>query len=256
MAEADDSPTPAALFAALDATWAPAARVSLGDWIVRRGLDGGSRVSSVWPKGDPGIDLAAAIDAAAAIQRGWGQRPLVQIGPGDAALDAALAARGWEAYDACEMLAAPVARIAAHGAAGLMVVKVRAPLAALDALWAEGGVGPARRAVMARTPAPKEILLLRAQDRPAAALFVAAQGETAMLHALHVAPAQRRAGAGAAATAAAALWAQGLGARTLALAVTLANAPARALYRRLGFAPVCGYHYRRAPQETGQETTP
>ncbi|NCO15796.1 MAG: hypothetical protein GW902_01020, partial [Alphaproteobacteria bacterium] len=61
---------------------------------------------------------------------------------------------------------------------------------------------------------------------------------------------------GAAATAAAALWAQGLGARTLALAVTLANAPARALYRRLGFAPVCGYHYRRAPQETGQETTP
>lgn len=249
MAEDRDSPTPAALLAALDATWAPAAREPLGGWIVRRGLGGGSRVSSVWPEGDPGMSLAAAIDAAAAIQRGWGQRPLFQIGPGDDALDAALAARGWEAFDACEMLAAPAAQVAAQGTGGLMAVRVRAPLAALDALWAEGGVGPARRAVMARTPAPKETFLLRAQDRPAAAVFVAAHGQVAMLHALHVAAPLRRAGVGAAATAAAARWAEAAGAATLALAVTLANAPARALYRRLGFAPVCGYHYRRAPEE-------
>ncbi len=44
--------------------------------------------------------------------------------------------------------------------------------------------------------------------------------------------------------AAAAAWAAEQGADTVALVVTEANAPARALYSSLGMAPVGQYHYR------------
>ena len=49
-------------------------------------------------------------------------------------------------------------------------------------------------------------------------------------------------------TGAAAAWAAAEGAATLALAVTRANAPARALYARLGLAEAAAYHYRVAPE--------
>ena len=65
-----------------------------------------------------------------------------------------------------------------------------------------------------------------------------------MLHALEVAPDQRRRGLGQVLMRAAAAWARGAGATDLGLAVTAANAPARALYRSLGFVDVDGYHYR------------
>ena len=69
-----------------------------------------------------------------------------------------------------------------------------------------------------------------------------------MLHALEVAPFARRHGLGAAMTGAAAAWAAAEGAATLAVAVTRANAPARALYARLGLAEAAAYHYRIAPE--------
>ena len=234
---------PAAALAALDATWAAAERRDLGDgWTARRGLGGGNRVSSALP--GPVGDLDATLDALAAVCAGWGQPPQIQIGPADAALDDALAARGWRAHDHSLILAADAAALATP-ADPRMVVRVRAPLASLRELWAAGGVGPERRAVMDRTPGPKEVLMLREDDRPAALAFIAAAGGVAMLHAVHVDGSRRRRGLGRAVTAAAARWARAeAGAATLALAVTEANAPARALYDALGFETVCRYHYR------------
>jgi ribosomal protein S18 acetylase RimI-like enzyme len=241
------APSPARMLAAMDATWPAPESARFGAWIVRRGFGGGSRVSAIRPLGDPGMDLSAAVDAAAAIQRGWGQTPLAQIGPDDATLDALLAARDWAEEDHTVLLAAPVATLAERPEARLMAVRVRAPLAALDELWAAGGIGPARRAVMDAAPAPKDALMLRFDDRAAAALFVAAHCDAAMLHALHVAPAFRRRGVGRAAALAAADWAAEHGCAWLGLGVTSRNVAARALYAGLGFAEVCGYRYRRAP---------
>ena len=76
-----------------------------------------------------------------------------------------------------------------------------------------------------------------------------------MLHALEVAPFARRQGLGARMTAAAAHWAHAQGAETLALAVTRANASARALYGRLGLAEVDSYHYRAAAGDTPSART-
>jgi hypothetical protein len=49
-------------------------------------------------------------------------------------------------------------------------------------------------------------------------------------------------------TRAAAAWAQRAGAPVFAMAVTERNAPARALYARLGLAEAARYHYRVAPE--------
>lgn len=232
------------LLAAMDATWCAAERVPLGDWVIRRGCGGGQRVSSVWAKGDPGLPLAAAIDHAVQVQQGWGEPPLMQVGPGDRDLDAALAARGWTVRDPSVLMAGETRALAAHGTGGLMAVQIKAPLAVLDELWEAGGIGAARRAVMARTPGPKVGLLLREDDRPAAAAFVALDGTVAMVHALVVAERFRRRGVGRAATAAAAHWAIRQGADSLGLAVTAQNAAAVALYRGMGFVERGAYHYR------------
>lgn len=234
----------------LEASWPPAERRALGGWTLRRGGGGGSRVSSVRVAGEPDRPLDAALAAVVAQARGWGQPALVQIGPQDAALDHALDERGWTRRDPTRLLAAPATAVAAKGVGGRMVVRVRTPVALVENLWTEGGVDAARRACMARVTAQKETLLLREADRPAALVFVAAPGPVAMLHALHVAPRFRRRGVGAAATAAAAQVALEMGAETLALAVTEANAPARAFYAALGFRDAGGYHYRAAPEDS------
>jgi GNAT superfamily N-acetyltransferase len=246
-------PEAAEILAVRDATWAPLERRPLGGWVLRRGGGGGRRISSVWVRGAPDRALAAALDAVVAQARAWGQPPYFQIGEADAALDAALADRGWRLEVRTRQLRAPVAPLARRGAGGRMVVRLRGPLAAAERLWDEGGVGPAHRAAMARVTVPKETLLLREDDRPAALVFVATAGATAMLHALYVAPRFRRHGLGGAATAAAAAVAAEQGAEWITLAVEEANAPARALYAGLGFEDAGWYLYRRGPEPSGPD---
>ena len=73
-----------------------------------------------------------------------------------------------------------------------------------------------------------------------------------MLHAVEIVPDYRRQGAARTMLRGAAHWAQGQGADWLALAVTEANAPARALYERAGMQQVARYHYRQKSAGTLQ----
>ena len=239
------------LRAALAATWPPAEIRRAGPWILRRGAGGGNRASAA------SLDAAADADAdpgeAEAAMRAWGQPPLFRIWPDEAALDARLAARGYVERDPTLILAAPAAAVAVPP--GEAAVFGSGPLACMAEIWAAGGIGPARLAVMARVPEPRCYLLGRLDDRPAGAAFLALAGPFAVLHALEVAPFARRHGLGARMTAAAAHWAHAQGAETFALAVTRANASARALYGRLGLAEVNSYHYRAAAGDTPSART-
>jgi len=227
-----------ALFAALAATWPAAETRRLGPWTLRRGEGAGNRVSAATLEAE--LD---ALEEAEAAMRAWGQPPLAMVRPGEDAIDAALAARGYARADATLILAAPAAALGS-GATPEQAIDCEGPLACLAAIWDAGGIGPARRAVMARATGPKAWLLGRIGERPAAAGFVALHDGVAMLHALEVARDARRRGVGGLLTAAAAAWALDRGAATLALAVTEANAPARGLYARLGLGEVARYHYR------------
>lgn len=232
--------TPEALIATLEATWPAAGVIDCGPFRLRRGAGGGQRVSAATALGPAD---GAQIAAAEAAMRDLGQAPLFMLRPGEEALDAALAARGYRINDPVIGLAAPVATVAAP-VSGMAAFAHWPPLAITADIWAEAGIGPARLAVMGRVAGPHTAILARAADRPVGAAFVALHQGAAMLHALEVRPGARRAGSGRRLVQAAANWAQGAGAQWLSLVVTEANAPARALYAALGFAPVTRYHYR------------
>lgn len=233
-------PDPAALFDALEATWPPAARRAEAGWIIRRGEGGGQRVSAA-TRDAPGQPDIAAAEAA---MRALGQVPLFMIRPGDQALDRALAARGYAISDPSLLYAGPIDLLCRAPLPPVSAFCIWPPLAIQRDIWAAGGIGSARLAVMQRAAGPKTALLARARDRAAGAAFVALRRKIAMFHALEVVPARRREGVGHNMLRAAAFWAQENGARYLGLAVTAANGPANALYSRAGLRVVARYHYR------------
>jgi GNAT superfamily N-acetyltransferase len=227
----------------MEGTWPPAERLACGPFTLRRGLGGGSRVSAATAD-----DLCNDADIAQAegAMTAMGQRPLFMIRRGDARLDAALDRRGYSVMDPVVLYAAKVADLGPPPDP-MTAFPHWPPLQIARVLWAEGGIGPARLAVMDRVELPKTAILGRTGDRPSGAAFVALSGPVAFLHALEVTPASRRKGAARALVRAAALWAGEADADWLALAVTKANGPARSLYASLGMQAVGQYHYRILP---------
>lgn len=230
---------PSRLVRALEATWPPAERARRAGWTLRRGEGGGKRVSAASP-----ADAHASIGAAEEAMRAWGQPPLFRILPGEERLDRALATRGYRVVDPTMFYAVPPNGLAAEADETARIFRVSTPLALVDEIWDRGGIGAGRRAVMARAPKPKTVLLVRLGDAPAGVAFVGLDGEVAMLHGVEVLPEHRRGGAATMLARAAASFAAEHGADWLALAVTEANRPARALYEKLGLVPAGRYHYR------------
>jgi GNAT superfamily N-acetyltransferase len=228
--------TPAHLAAVMEATWPPLRRWQVGPFILRDGAGGGKRVSAASCDGPfTEAELATAIASMA--------KPLMLIRDGDQALDAKLQARGWQIIDQVVAYAAPISQLAAE-LPPLAAFAHWPPLEIARSIWAEGGIGPARLAVMDRVVGPKTAILARAADRPAGIAFVACHGKEAMLHALDVRAGHRRQGVGRTLLHAAANWAAAQGATRLTLVVTRQNVAACALYARVGMKIVGQYHYR------------
>jgi len=227
----------------MEATWPPAERLRCGPFILRRGLGGGSRVSAATADGpcDAG-DIAQTEAAMTALD----QRPLFMIRPGDEALDAALGTRGYVLMDPVVLYAAPLTALGPPPDP-MAAFAHWPPLQIARALWAEGGIGPERVAVMDRVTLPKTAILSRTGDRPSGVAFVARSGPVAFLHALEVTPDCRRKGAARVLVRAASHWAADTGGEWIALAVTRANLPACSLYASLGMQAVGQYHYRNLP---------
>lgn len=228
--------TPAQLAEVMEATWPPLRRWQVGGFTLRDGAGGGKRVSAASCDGAFTEAGLAAAEAAMA-------DPLMLIRAEDTALDACLEARGWRMVDPVVAYAARIADLKAD-LPPLSAFPHWPPLAIARAIWAEGGIGPARIAVMERVTGARAALLARSGDRPAGVAFVACHGAEAMLHALEVRPGLRRRGVGATLLHAAANWAADQGAIRLSLVVTRQNTAARALYARLGMGIVGQYHYR------------
>lgn len=235
-------PDAGAVFGVLEATWPAVTRIRAGPWLIRQGAGGGQRVSAATLESDFGPE---DIGQAEAEMRGLGQPPLFMVRDGEAALDGALAERGYYVKDPVYLYVGPTEKLAAPGLTALATFDMWPPLAIMADLWAEGCIGPDRLAVMHRACAPKAAILARHGNRPAGTAFVAAQSDIAMIHAIEVTPRLRRQGVGRTLLCAAALWAQKHGATWLSLAVTQANTAANALYASLGMQVVGKYHYRR-----------
>ena len=234
--------TPDLIAAAMEATWPPAATWQVGPWVLRDGKGGGKRVSAATLGGSFAV---ADIEAAESAMQAKGQRPLFQLRPCDAALDAALEARRYNVVDPVQIYAAALGDLPPDPPPVMTTFPHWPPLGIAVDLWLEGGIDQARLDVMYRAAGAKAVILARTKDRAAGVAFVAMHGATAILHALEVTPPVRRTGVALNIMQAAVQWTKDQGGNDLGLAVTTANAPARALYASFGMRVVGHYHYRQ-----------
>ena len=238
-------PTVQKLYAVVDGTWPASAKQALGPWAVRLDDSGSSRVSAAT------AELAATdadIPLAEQAMRDAGQVPLFMIREGEDQLDQDLAARGYVIKDPVNLYAAPVGDIANDRPPPVTSFEVWPPLAVQAELWAAGGIGKGRLAVMDRARQPKTTLLGRLCDKPAGTIYIGIAADCAMIHALEIASDYRRHGLARHLTRAAAFWARDNGADYLTLVTTKANEGANALYTSLGMTLVGQYHYRTLPE--------
>ncbi len=159
-------------------------------------------------------------------------------------LDQVLERRGLVVKDPTVLRVADVSRLADIKIPRVTKFCTWPALAIQRTLWAAGGIGPQRLAIMERAAGPKTTLFGRMDDQPAATGFVAIHNGIAMLHALEVHPDRRRKGMARWMMHQAAQWAQRQGATRLAILVTKANFGANALYQGLGMECAGQYHYR------------
>lgn len=246
--------------------WQPPDTRWLGRWLLRAAGGWTGRANSVLPLGDPGLPLDRALAEVAGWYAERGLPAQVQVPlPARAALDAALAGRGWTAYHPSQLLTAEIATVlaAAGPAAGAAAVGGRSVTLA-DAPDAEWLAGYHHRGD--RLPAGATAVLTGAR-RPVFATVrdgaevvavgrAAADAGWAGVTALEVAPAHRRRGLAVALMAALASWAAEQSVHRMYLQVADDNAAALGLYRRLGFGRHHRYQYRLAPAEAGSPPNP
>ena len=230
------------LFDVIDATWPAAQMLRDGAFVLRNGQGGGKRVSaaSLVETGFSGPD----IDHAETAMTRMGQDPLFMIRGGDMALDAALAARGYDVIDPVNLYIIPAQDLAQTRPPKVCMFSVWPRLAIQEDIWARAGIGPARLAVMDRAQGPKTTILARWNDKPAGTTYVACHDHTAMLHALEILPAHQRQGLGRIVMNHAAFWALEQGMTHVATLCVNTNLPANGLYSSLGMKVVEHYHYR------------
>jgi ribosomal protein S18 acetylase RimI-like enzyme len=223
-----------------------------GDWLLRAGRGFTGRANSVLVLGDPPEPLEAAIATVTRWYADRGLRPRAQVPlPGAEDADAALAAAGWARDEDVLVLTAPLAT----PWPGPAVPVELAPYP--DDAWLTGyryrGTPLPPVALEILTSADEPVFASVRLDPSPAPLAAVARGvvvgDLLVVTAVTVAAGARRRGLGTAVMAALADWARPRGGRTCVLQVVASNAPALALYARLGFTEHHRYHYRLGPPQ-------
>jgi len=228
-------------YAVAEATWPAAQKHEQGTITLRQGVGGGSRVSAATVSGQV---TKGELTAAEAAMREMGQAPLFMVRDGEDALDAMLDENGYTIKDPVNIWSCPAALLSDAATELETTYCIWEPLAIQREIWASGGIGPQRLAVMDRVKGAKTALLGRKDDKPAATGFCAIHDGVAMVHALEILPFQRRKGMAGVMMQQAAFWALENGADTLAAICTKRNEGANGLYASLGMSSVGQYHYR------------
>ena len=231
----------------------PRERVDDDGWLLGANSGAIGRANSVTPL-HAGVDpLDAKIDRAIAFYRQRGLAPTFRVSPfaRPEGLAARLAQRGFTADQETAVETADVEEVLAQGAPAHAVRRDVAPSADwLDVFLAASADAESLQRLRLETlrRATASAFYSVEIDGRIAAVGVGAVDESgwAGMHGMRTAPAARRKGCARSIVLAAAASARAQGASRLYLQVEQDNAPARALYRRLGFAQAYTYRYWRA----------
>ena len=226
--------------------WPALETAPLAGWLWRYSGGGSQRANSVSPLAYSGADLEASIGEAERRYQARGAAAMFQIcdiaAPPE--LDQRLADRGYRLQEPCSCLAKELTATAAMP--GEVEIAERASPDWLQVYCA--GITPSRRqaapSILARVPAPRAFLLLRRATTPISVALAVASDEVVIAECVATASAYRRQGASEHIMRALEAWGARLGARIAALQAVTANAPAQALYAKLAYHRVGGYHYR------------
>ena len=230
-------------------SWRGLEEQRFGDWLLRAGGGFTGRANSALVVGDPPTDLPTAVQTVTDWYLARGLRPRAQVPiPGGEEPDAAFDAAGWLRDDDNLVLTTPLT--------GWPPPRVTVDLAPEpDDAWLAGyryrgtPLPPVAREVLLNADDPV-FASVRSDPEPAP-LAAVARGvvveEWLVVTAVTVHDRYRRKGLGTAVMAGLGAWARERGARSCALQVAGSNAPALALYERLGFTEHHRYHYRLGP---------
>ena len=225
--------------------WPALEAADIEGWLWRCTGGGSQRANSVSPLAFTGADPEAAIAEAERRYRSRGVRPMFQVceinQPAD--LEGRLQARGYRVQEPCTTLAKDIAP-------SEMPADVEIAGSA-NAPWLSvylAGISESRRelapSILAVVPAPRAFFLLRSQGEPmSVALGVVAHGVVIAECVATLAKFRRQSGSSRIMRALEA-WGADQDATIAALQAVAANAPAQALYAKLDYRPVGGYHYR------------
>jgi N-acetylglutamate synthase len=232
--------------------WRGLEQRSLGEWLLRASGGFTSRGNSALALGDPGTDLESAVDELEHWYSERGLPPRIQLTDNDAppGLSGVLDQRGWSTSPTVHTMTAELGHV-------LRAAKATTPLQlrlddAPDAGWISRYARvtdvllPTARALLTNHPAAV-FASLRDGEQTVAVARAAVDDRWAGLFAVEVSPDHRRSGLGEVVSAAALRWAGQRGARRTYLQTSTDNAPAIALYERLGYAVHHDYLYREAP---------
>ncbi|MDT4940845.1 MAG: N-acetylglutamate synthase, partial [Pseudonocardiales bacterium] len=240
---------------ALDAVAARGLRAAehhqLGGWVLRANSGFTHRANSVLPLRSPGLPLDAALEQAAVWYAARGLPVQLQV-PVEARrlLDAELGERGWPAELPTRVYVARLDALRPAPGSGPSVAVETAPDDAWLGLYRGGsGADEAARDLLTRHDTVA-FASLRLAGRTVAVGRGAVDDGWLGVMAVEVDPAYRRQGLAAAVMAALCAWGGTVGAVRSYLQVAVDNAPAVALYEKLGFWGHHDYHYRTAPAST------
>lgn len=237
-------PTASEIFDLIDSSWPPERMHQEGPWIIRQDTSGSKRtMAASMVLGSDVTDALAQLETAETTMKGLGQPCMFQIRGASDALDDALDARGYAVVDRCTIYAIRAKELAGpipHATAWWLWE----PLEIQKEIWAEGGIGPGRLAIMDRAASPKTSVIGRVDDRAAGAAFVSGAGKLAMIHGVETLAEHRRKGVGRWMMRAACNWCLENGIEWLTLITVNENVAANALYTSIGMSAVGQYHYR------------
>jgi ribosomal protein S18 acetylase RimI-like enzyme len=230
----------------------PEHTVEDGPWVLRMAGGLAKRANSANPRA-PGAELdPARLERIETFYRRAGLAPIVRITPlAVPGADALLAARGYRIADSSLVMTAPLATAPTATRPDGIGISIDTAIpdtwhdafAQFDGLDAHGRT--TRRAMLAALDRPHAAITLRDARATVVGIGLAVRdGMQVGLFDVRVARDARGRGLGRAVTAAMLDWARTHGSAHAYLQVNADNAPARRLYRSLGFTEAYAYHYR------------